>query len=89
MNPKEKAKQLIDSFKPLLQRWDCYNDEPVDDEFIIYDAKKCALIAIDEIIDALENHAYFEEEQYNFFVKVKKEIEDVPCNFELRLKHGD
>jgi hypothetical protein len=38
-------------------------------------AKSMAIKVVDEIIDALENHGYFEEEQYNFFVKVKEELE--------------
>lgn len=51
MKAKEKAKELITKFSPLVTTWDCYNDVPVDDEEIIADAKKCAIIAVDEIIE--------------------------------------
>ena len=38
-------------------------------------AKSMAIKVVDEIIDALESHVYFGEEQHSFFVKVKEEIE--------------
>ena len=47
---KEKAEELITKFSPLVTIWDCYNDAPESSDMILRDAKKCALIAVDEII---------------------------------------
>lgn len=49
MTPKEKAEQLIEKYKPLVATWDCYWDSPRNEDGIIEDAKKCALICVDEI----------------------------------------
>jgi hypothetical protein len=69
MTSKEKARELVDKFCPLVTTWDCYNDSPRDDEDIILEAKQCALIAVDEIINVLpfDNLIYWGE--------VKQEIE--------------
>lgn len=63
MTAKEKAKYLIDQYRPIVTTWDCYNDAPMIEDSIIEDAKKGALIAVDEIID-----------QYRFWIDVKEEI---------------
>jgi hypothetical protein len=51
LTPEEKAKSLIESYKPLVTTWNCYHDCPAEEEDILRDAKKCALIAVEEIIE--------------------------------------
>ena len=65
MTAKEKAKYLIDQYRPIVTSWDCYHDIPMPEDSIIEDAKKGALIAVDEIID-----------QYRFWIDVKEEIKN-------------
>jgi len=67
MTPKEKADELIDKFfKDDLLIWDlCY-----------LQAKKCALIAVNEILNTLYDYHYdFESGAYEFWQLVKQEIE--------------
>ena len=54
MTPKEKAEQLVDKM------YTCYQGH-IDK----YTAKQCALIAVDEIIDALETYDERTEEYLN------------------------
>ena len=42
----QKAKELIEKFNPHVKYWDCYNDEPLEED----NAKQCALICVDEIL---------------------------------------
>ena len=76
MTPKEKAKELIDKFKPL-----CVNVKHtgildglatvMNDDFInLIAAKQCALIAVGEIIEV----AYWNNVK-DFYREVKQEIE--------------
>jgi hypothetical protein len=51
MTAKEKADELIKKFSPLVTTWDCYHDTPANPDSILQDAKKCALIAVDELIE--------------------------------------
>jgi hypothetical protein len=63
MTPKEKAKELFDKYFEATNNY--------------YQAKQCALIAVDEIIEAVRN-AYDEELlgiQILYWEKVKQEIE--------------
>ena len=64
MNPKNKAKELLDRFAPLAKYWDCYNDEPLEEN----NAKQCALIAINEIYQLLE---YKSDKQFWESVKIE------------------
>ena len=65
MTPKEKAKELYDNFYGLYPEQDA--------QFI---AKECALIAVDEIIDAIDWHEYeVPNDQLKFWFEVKREIE--------------
>ena len=66
MNPKNKAIELLDRFAPLAKYWDCYNDEPLEEN----NAKICALIVVQEIYQLLE---YKSDKQY--WESVKIEIE--------------
>lgn len=78
MTPKQKCKELIINFSPLFTIWDCRNDAPESDEEILADAKKCALVCIDEIQKLLSE---FNPEdmkvkwQKLYYTDVKKEIE--------------
>lgn len=71
MNPGEKAKQIIDKFLPLV--------EAFTEVGRLENAKKCALIAVDEMIDYLVSNlitgtlmAYWQE--------VKQEIQNYEPN---------
>jgi len=57
MTPQEKAKELVQKFEAI--RW--------------HDAKKCALIAVDEIIVHEKNHVHHKWVEY--WQQVKEEIE--------------
>ena len=46
MTPKDKAEELYSKFDKHSRYWDCFNDEPLDEDH----SKQCALIAVDEII---------------------------------------
>lgn len=66
MTPKEKAEQLINAFVPHV-RW------KMGQEDVLKRAKECALIAVEQIWNALENARAFEE--YDYWQEVKQEIE--------------
>jgi hypothetical protein len=57
MIPKEKAKELVESFIDALT------------------VKDCALIAVDQIIIALNYNQWQNTTQINYFIEVKQEIE--------------
>ena len=65
MTPKEKAKELVEKYNPLVTTWDCYWDTERHKDDIVNDAKKCALIVVDEIINGNfgdgYNHQFWEE----------------------------
>jgi len=62
MTPKEKAKELIHKY---LQVYDGR----------VIQAKQCALIAVDEIIDAIDWHEYeVPNDQLKFWFEVKEAI---------------
>ena len=63
MTPKEKANELVDMFIPFQS-----DDYPNSDEN--YNAKKCALICVDEILSFNPNLNIFE-----YYTEVKQEIE--------------
>ena len=62
MTPKEKAEELINKY--IL-------NTPVG--FHFDDAKKCALIAVDEIVEVLYN-ANDTDEEYGYWTDVKQEL---------------
>lgn len=45
---KIKAKELVEKFMPHAKNWDCYHDEPLEENH----AKYCALIAVNMEYDA-------------------------------------
>jgi hypothetical protein len=84
MTPKEKSIELITKFRSMVNDWDCYFDEPRAERKNIADAKTCALIAINEIIDSspslpiLGDSGVFGEDielSTNYGKDVKQEIE--------------
>ena len=67
MTPKEKAKQLVNKY---LQIYDGR----------VIEAKKCALIAVDEILDLNLGFSNCDENNWEierFYEKVKQEIENL------------
>ena len=73
MTPKEKAEDLVAKFfqfKPRL-KFD------IDNENEYYQAKKCALIAVDEIIIALNFHQWQNTKQIDYYIEVRQEIENL------------
>jgi hypothetical protein len=76
MTPKEKAKELIFNFSPLVTIWDCYHDEPRQEQLILQDAKKCAKIAVNEIIEAIDWHVNeTPNQEFIFWDNVLNEID--------------
>jgi len=63
MTPKEKAKELFEKM---------YFETTTK-----YDAKQCALIAINEIIDSLTIKNYSDVDDYEYWKEVKQEIENL------------
>lgn len=82
MEVKEKAKQLVDKFSPLVTVWDCYHDIPLDELLILKDAKQCALIAVNEILAGIYSVIGTakwawkdgEKTQVEYYESVKEEI---------------
>jgi hypothetical protein len=68
MTPKEKAEQLVESFMNIKQ-------QKLADYSIIYHptAKQCALISVDEILNAINPFGQFLGKDY--WEEVKNEIE--------------
>jgi hypothetical protein len=68
MTPKEKADELINKYLTSrdANQWDDVRD--------VHAAIRCALIAVDEIIEALENNAA-NSASWLYYEEVKKEIE--------------
>jgi hypothetical protein len=67
MTPKEKAQELYSKYLEQLPSNLIF-------DLIHYLAKQCALIAVDEIINALQNNAA-NSASWKFYEEVKKEIE--------------
>jgi len=62
MTPKEKAIELVQKFN--------YDNK----HFLMYDVRKCALICVDEMLNCNTTSVYYEED-FEYWKKVKKEIE--------------
>ena len=71
MTPKEKAEELVRIFY-----YNIPNDEMGRDDDA---AKECALIAVDEILKAVDNpdETYLMKHSVNYWKEVKKEIENL------------
>tara|TARA_R110002126_G_scaffold129192_1_gene271962 strand:- start:633 stop:857 length:225 start_codon:yes stop_codon:yes gene_type:complete len=74
MTPKEKAGELVDKF------WkSCYDKHDIA-KLVKADAKQCALIAVDEIIDSEPQYEWSNDYWKNpndFWKEVKQEIENL------------
>ena len=71
MTPKEKARELVDKYYHLFS-------VKLENTISIYEAKHCALIAVDEVIKTYTNKdgTYFLfEEEVDYWQNVKQEIE--------------
>ena len=71
MTPKEKAKELVNKFIPFV---DTYHYG-----FLVKN-KQCALIAVDEILDIIEDDGftfaeYHDKKTIEYWFEVKQEIE--------------
>lgn len=75
MTPKEKSKQLIDKFDEQLNHLACGTNGI--EEYIYEQARYCALIAVDEILDddVYDMSEQLFENRINYWEEVKQEIE--------------
>ena len=72
MTPKEKAQDLVDKFTP--HAYGVWNKNGSKEER--YYSKQCALIAVDEIIDAVDWHEFeVPNDVLHYYFEVKQEIE--------------
>lgn len=73
MTPKDKAKELINKYKPIVYSIDSFGD--YDESIALVNAKSCAFIAVDEMLD-FSNRLYLNENSlaHQYLLKVKKEI---------------
>lgn len=72
MTAKEKAKELVEKYREYAEPIMC------DGGFMSRGegCKRCALIAVDEIIDAIDWHKFeVPNEQYTYWFRVKAEIQ--------------
>ena len=73
MTPKQKAIELIEKFECLVdyQGDDCFTER----EKMLINAKQCALIAVDEILNYIgEEDTIYPSPQFEFWKEVKEEI---------------
>ena len=69
MTPKEKAKELVDKMWNIDERYGSIG---------FHEAKQCALVAVDEILDAVDWHEFeTPNEELNYWNKVKHEIDQL------------
>ena len=74
MTPKEKAQELVDLFSTYVdyQSDDCLNER----QKMLINAKQCALISVDEILNIDNIKPYIlHKEIIKYYIEVKKEIE--------------
>ena len=68
MTPQEKATELVRKFKPLVTF-----SMGVDPSYVLRISKKCALVAVDEILEVIQNLYFMGTVDY--WQEVKNEIE--------------
>jgi len=78
MTPKEKAEELVDKY--INASFNCKDcNMPFCDikctQLSLNEAKQCALIAVDEMLNDCDPSSPFEIERINFWENVKNEIE--------------
>jgi hypothetical protein len=64
MTPKQKAIDLVEQFSSVLMQDEVYED-----------SIKCALISVDEVIEALHEHHWQNRLIINYWEEVKNELE--------------
>ena len=64
MTPKEKALELVEQFSSVLMYDEVYED-----------SIKCALIAVDKIFEALDEHHWQNRNVTEYYIEVKHELE--------------
>ena len=74
MTPKEKAQELFNKFD-FIYSYDGL--DIMDEEFTKEDRKQCALIAVDEIFEALDEHHWENRNVTEYYREVKHEIEKI------------
>ena len=74
MTPIEKAKELVAKFSSFVTTWDCYWDSPRNEDDVIVDAKKCALIAVEELINDCDASSPLGKQRLKFWDDVKSEL---------------
>ena len=78
MNPKEKALELIEQFKdkvnPYIGSGMLSNTH--DDDTILWQSKRCALVAVDEVLNK-ENHFIQTDAHLLYWEEVKQEIKNL------------
>ena len=73
MKPKEKAEELLDKYRTYIRKADVYDYLFFEDENFL--SKQCALIAVDEVIDALpDTTSPYNLKQIDYWQQVKNEI---------------
>ena len=70
MTAKEKAIELVERFLALKK----INPNAITRPYNWQEAKQCALICVDEILDAVTTIA---DKRFDFYTEVKKEIEKI------------
>jgi hypothetical protein len=72
MSPKEKAESLVEKFESLN------SIKMSDDSRIEYPtARQCALIAVDEVLNALEEHRWQNRLIMDYWEEIKQEIKSL------------
>jgi hypothetical protein len=66
MTPREKALELVEQFSSVLMHDEFYED-----------SIKCALIAIDQIFEALDEHHWQNRNVTEYYREVKQEINNL------------
>lgn len=66
MTPKEKAIELVEQFSSVLMHDEVYED-----------SIKCALIAVDEVFEALDEHHWQNRNVTEYYREVKHEINNL------------
>ena len=72
MDAKEKAISLVDEFRLILIK---SNTDAGEEILCTLLAKECALVAVEEIVNALSYKVSTNVEEIKYFLEVQKEIE--------------
>mgnify|MGYP003632074520 CR=1 FL=1 len=71
MTPKEKAKELVDKFYKISIDNKFNTIGKAHNKIVV---KECALICVDEIIEALEHHTWQNKDWIRYYKEVKEKI---------------